>query len=84
MRVSVKSFVAITIETQEVCDFSLHPIFEIKCSGFLGLILKISKLQDFQGFWVADLSLMLDVRNFYFILKKSRRMKVINSLIVFC
>ena len=82
MRVSVKSFVAITIETQEVCDFSLHPFFfNLKCSGFLGLILKISKLQDVQGFWVADLSLMLDVRHFYFILKKSRRMKV---LIVVC
>ena len=69
MRVSVKFFMAITIETQEVFDFSLHPIFEIKCWGFLGLILKISKLQDFQGFWVADLSLMLDVRNFILFLK---------------
>ena len=36
---------------------------------FIIPIFGIIELQDFQGFWVADLSLMLDVRNFYFILK---------------
>ena len=74
MRVSVKSFVAITIETQEVCDFSLFDdIFIYPFLKCLGLIPKIERIfenfgflglgtSDFHGFRFTDLQYAFEIR----------------------
>ena len=51
IRVSVKSFVDITVEKQEVCDFSLYQIFEIKCFGIFGINPENFKISGFSGIW---------------------------------